>query len=279
MKMARNAGVVALGLLSLLAGCAGAGESETLDMGRPPAAEPQTGGSSTGTNGLGSPDYWSYENWVSAATTLPLTSGSTAVTNPVVLNMVSSTKGKTVFQYMVTCALDRNTSVTLPNGDTFTGGGPLLRTTGWTNSALSADAKHDLLECMAIHLNPLNIHVHILLSGSTVAEDGSDHSIFNVDEALWAVEETNGDRVYYVWPLPTFEADCHLDPGLALKDRVCGQNPVSCSLVVRHDRATACSLGNDGMYTCDGKPAIRSALTTEGFNALYPPMTSVCPPL
>lgn len=280
MKTVSRSCLVLLGsLLPVLAGCTGP-ETDTLSTESEPGVEPQTSGSSSGTNGLLSDYYQAYEALLDKAATQPLVTGANGpdeITNPSVLQMLATAEGNIVFKYAVTCALRSGVPVT-SGGLTYTGGGHLITTQGWVNAPLATDARHDLLACMVAHVNPLNIHVPIELSGEAVLEDGTDHSSYKVQEALWVVEEVGSQRVYNVWPLPTFEADCHTDPWSALRHRVCGQNASACSLVPRKDRATACKTTSNGGVSCDGKRALQTTLTTEGYDALYVPWT-LCPPI
>jgi hypothetical protein len=280
MKTVLRSCFVLLGsLLPWLAGCTG-GETETLSTEPEPGIEPQTSGSSSGTNGLLSDYYQTYEALLHKATSLPLVTGAnglTELTNPYVQQMIATAEGYIVFTYAVTCALRANAVVT-SGGQTFVGGGHLRTTQGWYSAPLSTDARHDLQACMVAHVNVLNIHVPLMLSGEAVLEDGTDHSTYKVQEALWVVEDDGSKRVYNVWPLPTFEATCLTDPWNALKHRVCGQNAAACSLVPRKDRASACKTTSNGGVACDGQRALETTLTTEGYDAIYVPWT-LCPPI
>jgi hypothetical protein len=270
--MVQRAGILTLGALSLVLGCAQPGV-DSLETESDPAAEPLTSGGSSGTNGLSSADYRMYENALNTATSQALVTGgagSTVVTNPVIIQQLLGTpEGRVVFKYAVGCAL--RSGLTVSYADRYyVGGGHLLTTINWLNAPLSADARHDLLGCMAAHVNPLGIHVPIVLWGQPVADDGGDHSAFDVEEAVWLVNENViGYREYNVWPLPAFAAACQADPWLALQQRVCGQNPVGCALRPRKDLTTACVVDASGAYFCDGKPAIKTTLTTEGLSDLY----------
>ncbi len=281
MKTVKRSIVVLLGsLLPLLGGCTAA-ESDSLSTESEPAVEPQTSGSSSGTNGLLDTDYWPFEGLLNKAASGALVSGAsgpTEITNPHVLQMLATQGGRTVFTYAAKCGL-RSGVVVTSGGLTYTGGGHLGTTQGWYSAPLAADARHDLLACMVAHVNPLNIHVPIQIEGEAVLEDGTDHSTYKVQEALWVVEESAAaGRIYYAWPLPTFEADCTTDPANALTHRVCGQNPAACALVPRKDRSAACKTTSNGGVACDGQRALQTTLTTEGYNALYTPWT-LCPPL
>lgn len=266
--MIQRVGILALGALSLVLGCVQTDTDSAESEGE--LGEVAQAGRHGGINGLSSPAYQHFALSLSSATSQPLVTGvGFTITNTLLLqNLLAFPDGHDVFEYAAACGLRAGLSLTDGNS-AYVGGGVLSTTQDWYNAPLSVDARHDLLECMAAHVNPTGKHVNILLSGQNVLEDGQNHSQYDVDEAVWLVKDgVSGQPETHVWPLPTFAEVCKVDPEGALRERVCGKNPVECHLVLRTDPA-ACTTNSNGYYTCDGHQAIKTTLTTEAFRDLY----------
>lgn len=260
----------------LMLGC-GAPDMDSTDPETSQVSQAENHGSQ-GTNGLTSKIYQDFDEVLSMATSGALVSSLATfeVTNSYVLhNLLNSAAGQEVFQYAIGCALPAGWAVHSA-GLNYKGLGHLADGTDWLTGPLSTHARAALLECMVAHVNPLGIHVPILLSGTDVRNDGGAHDEFDVDEALWLVGFNNlGVPRTQVWPLPSFAKACGPDPLFALQQRVCGHDPTGCDLTPRGDFDTACVLNARGDYTCDGQPVIRTTLSTKGFVQMYGPI--VCP--
>ncbi len=254
-------GALVLAASPLLFGCAPGGPGETdEDVG---AAEQADKFGAGGTNGLDTDLYYAFEDNLVLATYLPLVKSGGMEVNPAVgALLLNDEHGKTVFDYAMKCALPRRagSNTVIWNGEEHTGGGILNSGAEWLLGPLSDTARHELLACMAAHLNPFEIHVDILLSGPDTDDDGLEHPKFNVDEALWVVRRNvDGTLVYVVWPLESFQKMCSSDPFVALQRRVCGQDPEGCTLTRGEDEDCVYDSEAEGYY-CLGAPALMTTL-------------------
>lgn len=292
MNMVERAGIVALGLLPLVLGCAGS-DTDSLEMdGDEPVARPM-GGNDTH-NGLSGLDYQTHESALIAAMSQPLLSvtGGSAISNPVVLTaLMPSEGGRDVFKYAMMCALPDGLAVSHFDGNathSFPGEGTLgssdqgtsTGTAVWLTGPLPTAARYDLIACLLTHVNPLGITVPLLISGAPVADDADTggHAKFDTDEALWLVTPPGaaGAIVYNVFPLQALVLGCTGgDPAEALRKRVCGHDPENptCGgkLHLRTDLATACTADpQTGDYWCDGVPVLKTTLQSGDLSDLHP---------
>jgi hypothetical protein len=193
-----------------------------------------------------------------------------------------------VFSYAIGCALNFGHSATV-GPDTYSGEGLLSTTDTWQGAGLSQSQREDLHTCMITRLNPFGACVPIWLGGDHVTNSvGADPCDFPYDEAVWLATEGVGDNnnymeTYTVWPLGNLIASCG-DGGNAIvkgiKTRLCGtaKGVKECHVDVRiGSLATDCGTPNAaGYYQCKLKPmdspkyTIRTRLTLDGWNALYP---------
>ncbi len=265
MTALRCLATTALVLSTLVLGCS---EPESLDDIDEPGAEPQEGGNTSGgNNGADDGQYWLGELELIQSTQRSLVNQGTKTVHSSTQAVLTPTAlHPDLFDYAVQCGLRKDWSVSW-SGGAFVGMGHLTTTVPWRAGALSSDAANDLLACVVTHLNPHGITVPIALSGPSVANDGLDHSEYDVEEALWLVEGT-GFRTYTVWPRQPFKDRCGIDEFEALEVRVCGQNPVDCALQLGVD--TQCVFTENVGYHCKGKPALLTTLKEADLPTLHP---------
>lgn len=193
--------------------------------------------------------------------------------NPNVIAFLDDSSGKRkVFTYAIRCALPTSDTITR-SLRVYKGGGILTTTTQWTVAGLNTAAKEDLFACIVAHLNPLGELVPIFLSGPSVRPETLSTG-YPVREALFTAELTEVGVSYHVWPLFAVPEMCAANPFDALKERVCGQDALECSLVPHQSTGSDCTLttpGDDGRAICLGRKAIMTRLQNADFlSTLYP---------
>lgn len=270
MNIVRSAGVPLIVLVLTALGCAEPGEDNRAqgdepDL-RPAVVKPGAGG----TNGLDDVLYHAHLSQVVAAAAGPILQDGQISAGLLSTGLLGSTDGITVFGYAVKCALADGQTLTYGT-HTFAGAGYLSTTTGWLSAPLSTGARDDLLGCLVAHVNSTT-GVPILLSGPSVSDDGDGHDDFDVEEALWLVQQdSSGAIVHHVWPLSDFEATCLSNPWDALEQRICGQDPEGCNFVARKDMEAACVEDEESNgYICDGLPALKTTLKSADVLTLHP---------
>lgn len=176
------------------------------------------------------------------------------------------------------CALADGDSVI--GGDVlkeYNGNGILSTTTEWTNAPLNSVQLGSVLTCLIAHANERGEHVPIVLNGPAIQGDGVDHSDATMIEAVWLARVVNdpaapnGISIHYnVWPQDDLASYCGVNPGNSIVNRTCGNlSPEQCQVIHRTDFSTACT-GSDGVYTCDGLPAIQTSLRASDLDLIYP---------
>ncbi|MDI1477266.1 hypothetical protein [Polyangium sp. y55x31] len=254
-----------LGVACALAGCVGAAE-DPADFGESPALAPQGGptNGSGGMNGLNPVDY--HANVAALLSSLNVAAANPmnpSAVNPAIeaTGLLDTSGGRDVFEYVARCTLPAGTQLTSA-GRIYAGGG-ILRTTGaWLTAGLTTSQKEDALTCMVTHLNAFSAHVPIFLSGPSIAgTESAERRGFTIEEAIWQVklEGPSQTPIYYAWPRVDLLDTCGLVTSLTWVSRICGTSLNTCGVQVRYDRATACA-GADGIFTCNGKPAIQTSL-------------------
>lgn len=276
MSFSRSFAAAALALLPCLSGCA---EMETADETADVPLVGLTGGSSGGTNGASDLEFWLLAPQILAATNVPLVSPGTMDVNPaIVAGLLADPAGERMLDYMVQCAVGTRepTNIVYRGLKEFHGKGHLSTTASWLSGPLSAQGTNDLFACMLIHLNPLDLHVDILLSGLDIVDDGEDHSDFTVPEAVWIARKVGSQMHYTVWPTEPFTTLCAADPMDALINRVCGHDPEACGVQKGADFAQDCIWqSSSGGYLCNGRRAILTTLKEPDVYDLHP----MCDPL
>ncbi|MDC3954795.1 hypothetical protein [Polyangium jinanense] len=255
---------VVLGTVLTLIGCGTAVDPG--DFVESQALEPQ-GGSTKGTggmNGLSPADY--HANVTALVSALGVAAAdpqNPSAVNPAIeaTGLLATEGGREVFSYAARCTLPAGTQLTNGSG-VYTGGGILTTTGSWPSAGLTTSQKEDALTCMVTHLNPFGAHVPFFLSGPSIAgTESSDAQGFTIEEAIWQVklEGPNQTPIYYAWPRVDLLNTCGLVTSLTWVTRICGSALNTCGVQVRYDRATACT-GSDGIFTCNGKPAVQTSL-------------------
>lgn len=269
MNALRSLAATGLVLSSCMLGCFA---PESLSVEEEPGFQALTGGNTSGgDNGASDEQYWAAEGKVIAAAGRSLRDpGTWNVHSTTNADLVGTHLPPALFAYAVKCGLQKNSSVSWTGGASFAGNGHLATTAGWLTGALSNDATNDLLACLVAHLNPLGLTIPIALSGPSVANDGDDHSSFDVEEALWLVEtDPSLGRLYTVWPRTEFAVGC--SGGVSLPDiftaRVCGHDPENCAL--QFGDPSDCKLEPEGYY-CKDKPALLTILRSDDLETLHP---------
>jgi len=270
----RSLNRVVVGALFLLAGCVGAAE-EPGDFAEAPALE-ALGGPTKGSGGINGLSPIAYHSNVNAL----LGSLSVAAADPrdssgvnptiVASGLLDTEGGRDVFSYAARCALPAGTRL-VSGSRTYAGGGILGTTGRWLTAGLTTEQKEDALTCLVTHLNTFSAHVPIFLSGPSIAgAESSEASDFNVEEAVWQVKLQDGGQapVYYAWPRVNLLDTCGLLTTVTWITRICGSVLNTCGVQVRYDRATACS-GSDGIFSCNGKPAIQTTLEESDLCSLH----------
>lgn len=180
---------------------------------------------------------------------------------------------RNVLSYIIACALPLG-SYTI-NGITYDGGAILTSTSSWTTSALSTQAKYDLVACVMAHVNPFNQQIDLRFSGDGVADvlPAATVSEFSTPEALWVVYETAVDGlVREVWPIPATAGQCAYSAD-DVEFRICGdiESQERCGTTVKNDFANHCSQSVvTGNWSCDGHSAIKTWLRTADVDNMYP---------
>ncbi|MDI1450969.1 hypothetical protein [Polyangium sp. 6x1] len=257
-----------------LAGCVGAAEAPE-DLAEAPELAPQ-GGPSTGMGGMNGLTPAAYHANVTAL----LASLSVAAANPLnpsavnpaieATGLLATADGRDVFEYVTRCALPAGKQLT-SGGRVYTGGGILATTGSWVTGGLTTAQKEDALTCMVTHLNTAGAHVPIFLSGPSIAGTQSPAAgDFTIEEAVWQVDlQGPGETpVYYAWPRADLLNTCGLLTSVSWISRICGTALNTCGVQIRYDRATACT-GADGLFTCNGAPAIQTTLEESGLCILH----------
>lgn len=257
-------GIVA-GVSFLLAGCGGTAELPG-GLETAPELEPQ-GGSTKGTGGLNGLRPAAYHANItallSAFSVAAVDPGDASAVNPAIeaTGLLATSGGQAVFKYAVRCALPTETEIE-SGGRVYPGGGVLATTASWVTGGLATDQKEDALTCMIAHLNPFGATVPIFLSGPRVAgNESSDAGDFDIEEAIWQAKIPGPGQapIYQAWPRGSLLNICGLLTTVAWITRICGSSLNTCGVRVRYDSSTACT-GSDGSFSCDGRPAIETAL-------------------
>jgi hypothetical protein len=188
---------------------------------------------------------------------------------------IASEGPRNLLSYVVACALPVG-SYTI-NGSTYTGKGLLNSTPSWLTTALSTQAKYDLVACIMAHVNPYDQQIDMRLTGQAVANvmAATEASAFSTPEALWVVyENAMGALVREVWPVPATAGACAYSSE-DVEFRVCSSLAFQtrCGVTVKEtsDFSSHCtqSVGTDN-WSCDGHQAIKTWLKSEDVVALYP---------
>ncbi|MRG95424.1 hypothetical protein [Polyangium spumosum] len=253
-----------MGALFLVAGCVSAeapvSVEEAADLA--PLGGPSTG--MGGYNGLSPLAYHANVNRLLAALGVAAADpNDPSAVSPalVATGLLDTTAGRDVFSYAARCALPAGTQLA-SGGRVYTGGGILTTTGAWATAGLSTSQKEDALTCMVTHLNPFSASVPIFLSGPSVAgTQSSEPQGFEVEEAIWQVrlEGPNQTPAYYAWPRVNLLDTCGLLTTVSWITRICGSPLNTCGVQVRYDRGSACA-GSDGVFSCNGAPAIQTTL-------------------
>lgn len=195
-----------------------------------------------------------------------------------ITGLFNTDSARNVLHYAMRCALASEDGVT--GGEVpkrYAGGGILAGTGSWTTSSIDAVQTSAVLTCLIAHANYRGDNVPIVLNGPLIQGDGVDHSDSDMIEAVWLAKlesdsaAPNGIRVRYnVWPRDDLAAYCGVDAGDTIVNRTCGNlSPEDCQIVHRTDFSTACT-GSDGVYECDGLPAIQTSLRASDLDLIYP---------
>ncbi|MFO0586002.1 MAG: hypothetical protein U0441_00615 [Polyangiaceae bacterium] len=227
---------------------------------------------SSGSNGLDSVPYLQYRNRIGyLAMKYPFLvySGGVYSVNPAIYNAYNTTGWQQeVFSYIFACVVPDTGTATI-NGTTYYGRGHLAFGTQWYSAPLKLQYAQELVACVTAHVNPYHIHVPIQLHGPDIKSDTSQFGFYYpVQEALWTVK-LNADWVptVTVYPFSLLQTACGQDIYAEISNRVCGQSPSSCNLVLGD--VESCTSTLEGYY-CDGQPAIGTNVLDTGFTDLYP---------
>jgi len=259
--------VAAMG--GLLSGCV---ESQESDVEDPDSADvaPLGPGGSLGNNGLATGDFSFMLGELLVAMNAPIADAKDphVINAKTTANLLALPEGVALMHYAAACALPAGEYVE-SDSEVFKGMGHMRTTKSWGKKALSFPEQADLFTCIVTHLNPLHIHVPIVLTGIDVAPDGDAHDGFDVEEALWVTtQDLSGDPWFHVLPMPKFSASC-ADPESAFRDRVCGQNPVGCRLSILSPGDCEYDPQLQG-WTCLQLPAIETWLQPDDLRVLNP---------
>ena len=286
MESSRLVGIGLLLLAGIVNGCSDPGlKADFYDPDRPLVSTQQimsvgTGGIG-GINGMLRSDLLGNDFRIVQAASAALWDSAApeqASTALLLSGLFNSDSSRNVLEYAIRCALLSTDSVI--GGDVprrYTGGGILLETGAWTTASLNAVQTSTVLTCLIAHANHRGDHVPIVLNGPAIHADGADHSDADMIEAVWLAKlendpsAPNGTRVHYnVWPRHDLAAYCGVDVGNSIVNRTCGNlSPEECQVIHRTDFETAC-VGSDGVYTCDGLPAIQTNLRASDLDLIYP---------
>ncbi len=256
----------ALGFGLLQAGCLAESEVNPIDdLG----LETLEGGDH-GTNGMGPDDFHGHEATLWSA----MDQGINAATNTHVAQLLADANSSTL-EYAVHSALAEGAA----GPGTHTGWGHLSTTTSWSTAALPTSAKLDVLTIMIAQVNPFLAEVPIRFTGQSVTPNGMtllQAAQYNVEEALWVARQTPTGIEYIVWPLEVVKLNC-LSSESAVLTRVCtsreapGGMVPDCGVQVRPRLYPDCTQDPATKnWTCLGRPAIKTWLSTLGYLTLYP---------
>jgi hypothetical protein len=120
-------------------------------------------------------------------------------------------------------------------------------------------------------MNPFSAKVPVFFSGPSVAGTASSEpGGFSVEEAIWQAKIPGPGQapVYYAWPRVNLLNTCGLLTTLSWITRICGSAINTCGVQVRYDRGTACT-GSNGIFSCNGKPAIETTLEEAALCSLH----------
>ena len=258
-----TASAIATTLGSLSMGCLDTGDSldESYEV---PGLSALTGGNgSEPPNGLQPVLFNAYMAQLLAATGHAVADPSfpARISNEVsATGLLSTAEGRRVFKYAVRCALPVGTSVMTADEEVFEGEGLMTTTHAWTDGALSTSQQEDLFTCLLTLLNPSATEVRVWISGPNVKVTGVAPARIDKDEAVWlATVGAGGQLTFNIWPGADLSLACGATIDEHLTTRICNDPDGGCGLVIRDDFATA-RTGTDSSFTCDGKPAIKTAL-------------------
>jgi hypothetical protein len=241
----------------------------------------------TGTNGGGTANSLDVLAMLGERSKLliAMDSGVESSTNPHAVStavkatgLLDTEEGREVFTYAVSCALPVGEYVmsshvdAAGNGvnDIYEGEGVLSTTSKWQYEGLKEQEKEDVLTCLLARLNPHGVQVNIWVSGPSVAVTGASPPSYDFVEAVW-LAKIEGDNIvsYHVWPGSNMAAECAFSLTSDLFTRTCDNPTGGCGVVIRDDFASACT-GADGIYKCDGQPAIQTMLKQIDVPLMYP---------
>jgi hypothetical protein len=271
MNILRNMGAVVVGLLPLVIACAPVATDEAdEDVG----VVQQAGGGGSN-NGADSETAQECEVDILDAVDVRLTDpNNSSDMNPALpSSMLPEQECEEPLRYLYRCVGWANTMLPDYTSPAVTGAALMDIDTDWRTAGLTAAEEVDAFTCLTAHLNP-NEDVSICLSGANVNGSDPDCDGFDVAEAVWLAERgPTGGILHTVWGLDA-RTLCDENWEESVRERVCGptMSATTCGLVLRDDIETACDLEN-GYYECDGKPAIKTMLTTAGFGTLHPHCT------
>jgi hypothetical protein len=275
MKLSQSVVAVAFGLGLLSAGCIAPGDAteaagldapsfETLDG-------PEGGGNQ---NGLKASDFHANKWDLRTAAGVKVFETAPAV-NTAIINtgLFAATGGNDAFEYMVKCGVSQGTPVTSPTRP-FLGGGLLDTTSGWTSAGLGLPEQEDLFTCVTALMNAYGQEVPIVLTGPSIHKDGGDYTDYTYVEAVWLTElDSSGGFLFSVWPREYLKKKCGTNTSAWINLRICGDLEANCGVHVYDTFEEDCvDVGVDdeeGMYTCNGKPAIQTWLPSDYFHRLY----------
>ncbi|MRG95429.1 hypothetical protein [Polyangium spumosum] len=230
-------------------------------------------GGDHGTNGLDTWDLAANEAMLWAATN----DGINDLDNFAVAQLQAAPNSETL-DYAVRCAVPQGVS----GPGNYTGRGHLSTTSDWLDpdGFLALPEKLDLFTCMIAHVNPFNVDVNLMLTGDTISDGGmgpGQVATYNIEEALWIarLDSVNGLE-YIVWPLDFLELQCPNTQN-ALLTRTCGGLQAGgvdtdCRVEVRTGgpRPDCTKNSTTGNWTCLGRPAIKTWLSSISYLTLYP---------
>lgn len=274
MNLSRIAGTIAVASGLFSAGCLGTTddiEGETLGVATLRIDGPIGSG---GHNGLHPAVFHFNKSYLKDITFFKLVSSGGTGINPSITgsNLFDTPESRLTFQYAMQCALPKGFTLTDTTYGSYPGYGHLPAAQAWLTSAsgLAANVRNDLFACMLAHLNPGQMSVDIRLTGPNAWNNDNDFdpTPFGFQEALWVAQPNSaGAFDFHVWPLPDLIDKCQCITSDLVKYRVCGEYPGDCGLFPEEDLNDC--VKDNGVYTCNGQPAIQTWLTTSGADTLY----------
>jgi hypothetical protein len=233
-------------------------------LGNPTEADPA---GQTGSNGLTPPVFQASMSQIYASMQMPLLMPDSSLNHDIANLFAGLPPDESPLPYLLKCGLPAGVSVPFNAKPLH---GMLNNTETWKDGPLSPLVRGNFFACMAVHLNVTGQVVPIRITGSFVSNDPAetDVSPFTFQESYWWSQSAGATTIFEVWPLPDLIGLCGKKiTSEALKRRICGDSPSSCSFQANFDRSN-CTETAAGI-TCGTKRVIKSWLQADDVPSMY----------